>query len=260
MLALLFEPEGSEEEQMPYEYDDERVPYDLPSNVASRFADYLLGFPDSGMRIFADQLREGCDAAPAFVDYLLMHIAASMEKIGSKERYWVVWDELSEKAQSIAVQLAASNPWTGRRDDGRKLIRGMLAADIEWQRVDYESQDIALGKEQILEFAANAGMNPDVFESLTSLMYHFPSIFFESGIRTLSRHMEEGSPAGLLEGVNTKYHLERSVQHFLRIDETGPLPREMHKVCLEALSTFVESGSSRAYFLREHLIHSRRTL
>jgi hypothetical protein len=246
MLALLFEPGVSETEQVLDEYDDERIPYDLPLKIASRFSDYLLGFPDSGMRIFADQLRVGCDAAPAFIDYLLMHVAASTEKTRSKERYWVIWGELSEKVQSIAIQLAARTPWTGRGDDGRKLVRGMLAADIQWQRVDYETQDIALGKEQILEFVANAGMNPDVFEATASLMYHFPSIFFESGIRILSRHIGERDGAALLGGVNSKYYLERAIQHFLRIDETGPLPREMHRACLEALLISAQTSKLRS--------------
>jgi len=67
----------------------------------------------------------------------------------------------------------------------------MLAADVEWQKVDYETQDIALGKTLILEFAANAGKNPDVFEAMASLIYHFPAIFFEPRIRILSRHQRE---------------------------------------------------------------------
>ena len=69
----------------------------------------------------------------------------------------------------------------------------MLHVDIEWQKVDYERQDIALGKDSILEFATNAGKNPDVFEAMASLMYHFPTIFFEPGIHILATHLMEAN-------------------------------------------------------------------
>ena len=47
----------------------------------------------------------------------------------------------------------------------------MLKADIDWQKIDLENQDIAYGKDLLLEFATNAGKNPDVFEALAKLMY-----------------------------------------------------------------------------------------
>lgn len=260
ILTLLFESERSEDEDGFESGPEQRIHYELPLKLATRFSEYLLGLTESDIQIFVEQLREGCDTAPGFIDYLLLSIALATEKTGDKERYWIIWSKLSEKVQSIAVELAVHDYRTRQRDDRRKLIRGMLGADIEWQKVDYERQDIALGKDLILEFVTNAGKNPDVFEAMASLMYHFPSIFFEPGIRTLSRHQRQLGGASLLTGVNTKYYLERSVQRFLRIDETGPLSREMHQSCRVILSTIIESGSSGAYFLREHLIHSRRIL
>jgi len=260
ILTLLFESERSEDEDGPESGPEQDIPYRLPLNLAERFAEYLLGLSESDMQIFVERLREGCDTAPGFIDYLLLSIAVSTEQTQDKERYWIIWGKLSEKVQGIAVELAVYDYQTRQRDDRRKLIRGMLGADVEWQKVDYEHQDIALGKELILEFVTNAGKNPDVFEAMTSLMYHFPSIFFEPGIRILSRHQRELGGTSLLTGVNAKYYLERSVQRFLRIDETGPLSGEMHQSCRVMLSAIVESGSSGAYFLREHLIHSRRIL
>ncbi len=260
MLALLFKLEQPAHKDSPDEELEEDIHYAFPSNVAARFADYMLGFSESDIEIFVHQLREGCDVSPAFIDYLLLSIAVSTEKTQDKERYWMIWGKLSEKVQNIAIEIATGDSQTSQAYGKRKLIRGMLAADIEWQKVDYETQDIALGKTQILEFAANAGKNPDVFEALTSLMYHFPSIFSEPGLRILSRHQSEIGGTSLLTGVNTKYYLERSIQRYLRLDETGPLPREMHQACRVLLNALVESGSSGAYFLREHLIRSRRML
>jgi len=178
----------------------------------------------------------------------------------NKERYWVFWEKLSEKVQSIAIETSAHDYQARRRDDRRKLIRGMLGLDITWQKVDYENQYIALGKDLILKFVTNAGKNPDVFEAMASLMYHFPSVFFEPGVYILSKHQPETGGTSLFEGVNTRYHLDQSIQRFLRIDSTGPLSQKMHQSCLVLLDAIVESGSSRAYYLREHLIRSRRIL
>jgi len=258
ILTLLFEAHGPEEER-DFESDERlNIRYKLSSSLAERFAAYLLGLSEPDLDVFTEQLREGCDAAPSFINYLLLHVAVLTERTQEKERYWTIWRKLSAKVQDIAVELAAHNYYNAQRDDKRNLIRGMLAADIQRQKVDYESQDIALGKTSILQFVANAGTNHDVFEAMARLMYHFPSIFFETGIPLLSRYLRESRGAELLEGKNTRFFLERSIQRYLRVDETGPLSRRMHQSCRMILNGLVESGSSDAYFLREHLIHSRR--
>jgi len=160
--------------------------------------------------------------------------------------------------QAIAIETAERNSRYGEQGGSRKLIRGMLKADAPWQKLDYENQDIALGKELILEFVNNAGKNIDVFEALASLMYNFPKIFFEPGVHILAKYQIAVGGTRLLSGVNTAFYLEGAIQRFLQVDETGPLSRDMHQSCFALLDAIVETASSRAYYLREQLIHSRR--
>jgi hypothetical protein len=197
---------------------------------------------------------EGCNIAPDFMDYLILQVALIAERANKKEVYWQLWKELSQKVQELAIGLADSESRSRHQDSRRKLIRNMLHADTPWQKVDYENQDIVLGKELLLEFFKNAGKNLDVFEGLASLMYHFRSIFFEPGIHILSRHQREQGGTRLFSGVNTAFYLERAIQYFLQIDQTKPLPRNLHESCLVILNAIVETASSRAYYLREHLI------
>jgi hypothetical protein len=136
----------------------------------------------------------------------------------------------------------------------------MLQADSQWQKVEYENQYLTFGKDLLLEFAKNAGKNADVFGSLVSLIYHFPSIFFKSGIHILAKHQKEEGGTRLLLGVNTAFYLEIAIQHFLQLDQTGSLPRAMHESCFVLLNAIVETASARAYYIREHLIRSRRIL
>ena len=209
---------------------------------------------DSKFEDYIEQLRIGCKIAPTFVYYLVLCVAVEAEGKGEKEVYWQLWKELSREVQKIAIEVA------GKDSEYRGLIRGMLKADIDWQKIDYETQDIALGKDLLLEFVTNAGKNPDVFEALASLMYHFPSIFFESGVHILSKHQKDEGGTRLLSGINTAFYLERAIQGFLQVDQTGSLPRSMHESCFVLLNAIVETASSRAYYLREHLIRSRRIL
>lgn len=229
-------------------------------NFTKRFAEYLVSLGPAGFRTFADLLNEGCDTAPEFVDSLQLNVALVTENNNQKELYWTFWKELSKRVEEIAIATANQDSRYLSEKNSRKLIRGILLADAPWQKLDYERQDVALGKDLILEFVENAGKNSDVFEALGSLMYHFPRVFFQSGIHILSKHQSEVGGIRLLSGVNTAFYLEGAIQRFLQIDETGPLTREMHQSCFTLLDALVETASSRAYYLREQLIHSRRIL
>jgi len=262
MLSLFFAIEESTRKHR----QDDRIENDIwinaepRLNFTKRFAEYLVSLGASGFKIFADLLIEGCEIAPEFVDHLQLNVALVTENNNQKELYWTFWKGLSKKLENIAITTANQNRRYLSEKNSRKLIRGMLLADAPWQKLDYERQDIALGKDLILEVVENAGRNADVFEALSSLMYHFPRVFFQAGVHILAKHQAEEGGTRLLSGVNTAFYLEGSIQRFLQIDETGPLTREMHQSCFTLLDALVETASSRAYYLREQLIHSRRIL
>lgn len=262
MLSLFF----SVEESTRKHGRDDRIENDIwinaepRLNFTKRFADYLVSLGSAGFRMFADLLNQGCDTAPEFVDHLQLNVALVTENNNQKELYWIFWKELSKRVEEIAIATAHQGSQYHNEKNSRKLIRGMLLADAPWQKLDYERQDVALGKDLILEFVENAGKNVDAFEALSSLMYHFPRVFFQSGVHILAKHQSEVGGTRLLSGVNAAFYLEGSIQRFLQIDETGPLTREMHQSCFTLLDALVETASSRAYHLREQLIHSRRIL
>ena len=254
MLTLFFEAEQQKNRRISERDKNLDINYKIRLSFSKRFAKYLFYLQDSNFKDYVDQLRIGCKIAPNFVYYLVLCVAVEAERQGEKEVYWQLWKELSQEVQKIAIEFA------GKGSEYRDLIRGMLKADIDWQKIDYETQDMTLGKDLLLEFVTNAGKNPDVFEALASLMYHFPSIFFESGVHILSKHQKDEGGTRLLSGVNTAFYLERAIQGFLQVDRTGPLPRSLHESCFVLLNAIVETASSRAYYLREHLIRSRRIL
>ncbi|MFF2530284.1 ATP-binding protein [Brevibacillus sp. NPDC058079] len=258
ILTLIFEAEESERK---YRYDESEkieLPYELPSKFAEMFAGYFLSISEKNPTMFIEILRSGCDIAPEFMSSLLLYVEYFTEKMGNKKLYWGLWKQLSDKVQDIALRIAHKQDRDFRHDEKTKLIRDMLHADVPWQKVDYEKQDIALGKDLILGFVNNAGINPDVFGAMASLLYHFPTVFLEPGLHILSKHQRHIGGTQLLCRVNTPFYLERCIQRYLLIDNPTPVSEEMHQSCWILLDAIIETASSEAYYLREHLIRSRR--
>ena len=256
MLDIFFDAEQEESKNNRDRDNNLRIHCEIRLIFTDRFAQHLFCLNELNFQPYLEQLQIGCEIAPVFIDYLLIQILVIAERKSKKEIYWQLWKELSQKVQKIAIDTSSSNY---RSQDTRKLIRNMLQADSQWQKVEYENQYLTFGKDLLFEFAKNSGKNVDVFGSLASLIYHFPSIFFESGIHILSKHQKEDAGTRLLLR-DTAFYLEIAIQHFLQLDQTSSLPRAMHESCFVLLSAIVETASARAYYIREHLIRSRRIL
>jgi hypothetical protein len=254
LVALLLE----EEKQQNDNANERKIDYRLLGDFAKSFAWYFLSLTDQDQQIFMEHLRCGCNIAPNFMNYLLLNLDYFTKKSGRKELYWKIWRNLSKTVQGIALTLVQGYDRRGRRDERTKLIRRMLYADTPWLKSDYENQDIIFGKKLIIDFVENVGSNPDVFEAMASLMYHFPTIFFESGLQITAKYLQERGSEKLFLGVNTAFYLERALQRFLLLDNTITLPYAVHRDCCILLDAIVETASSGAYYLREHLIRSRR--
>ena len=257
MLDIFFDAEQEASKNNRDRNDNLRIHYEVRLIFTDRFAQHLFCLNELNFQPYLEQLQIGSEIAPAFIDYLLIQMTVIAERQNKKEIYWQLWKELSQKVQKIAIDTSSSNY---RSKDTRKLIRNMLQADSQWQKVEYENQYLTFGKNLLLEFVINAGKNADVFGSLASLIYHFPSIFFEAGIHILAKHQKEEGGTRLLLGRDTAFYLERAIQRFLQLDQTGSLPRAMHESCFVLLNAIVETASPRAYYIREHLIRSRRIL
>ncbi|OQW91929.1 MAG: ATP-binding protein [Thiotrichaceae bacterium IS1] len=259
MLTLCFKSE-QEEYNPPSERNElVKIHHETVLKFTRRFAEYLFHSHEPTVQNYIQLLRVGCDIAPSFMSYLLLCIAVESEKTGKKGSYWQFFQAFSQKVQKIAIEMRPHDD-DRPHDKKRELIRRMLKADLDWREIDSENQDIAYGKDLILEFVRNAGTNPTVFESLARLIYYFPSIFFESGIPILSKIQKEEGGIRLLSDKNTAFYLEEAIRRFLQLTQTGPLSKKMHESCFILLNAIVETASSRGYYLREYLVRSRKVL
>jgi hypothetical protein len=252
MLTFVFESEQRRNQHNFTEDQNLRIDHDMQQIFEECLSKHLFCLHTSNFQPFLEQLHAGCEVAPGFIHSLLLTVGVVAEKENKNEIYWQLWKGLSLKVQEIAIEPSKNT------SEYNRLIRGMLHVDASWQKTDKEVQYIIDGKDLILEFVRNAGKNPDVFESLASLIYHFPLIFLDPGIHILSKHQREKGGIILLSGVNTVLYLERSIQHFLQLNQTRFLSKSMYDSCLILLDATIETASSKAYYLREKIMRSRK--
>lgn len=257
ILTLLFEVEKSEDDYS-NSSNKEEISYEVPSDFAKEFANFWKSVSEKKLQTYSDLLCIGCEDAPDFIKTFLIYLDYYTELQNNKEVFWNVWGILAKKVQSISIDIGKSYNERSKYDKRRILIRSMLYVDTPWQKIDYKKQDIRYGISYITEFVEKAGANPDVFEAMSSLMYHFPKLFFDKGLLILSSFQSEEIEKNLLYSPNSIFYLEKSIHRYLMIDSASLLQRNVHQACLKLLNQLVERASSEAYYLREHLIRSRR--
>jgi len=264
MLALFAGAEYDSNSDENDENENEiKIDFELPIKFGRLLADHLFEMSDiDGKRQFVEQLQSGCNTSPNLVKWILLYTKIVADKTEKKDRYWKLWSQISENVQKIAIELTSKSQPSKYKNNQEKqqcqLIRNMLFADMQPQYVDHERDNISYGKDLIDNFVANAGKNEDVFEAMSSLMFHFPEIFFESGLRILSKHQKELGGTQISSD-NATFYLERCINRFL-YGGTSPILKEQYQSGLVLLDSLVETGSSSAYYLREYLIRSRRII
>lgn len=223
-------------------------------NIAYEFAEYYLSLQNTSDYITI--IRYGCKVAPHFTKLFLIKLDYITENIRRKEMYWSVFAAISNELEELA-QKGFTNSFH-QNNDGSKLIRSIMYLESNWTKIDFENQNIKYGSECILKFSSKSISNPNVFEGLCSLMHYFPDIFLVEGmsiistckIKVVSKHLDFNEHLiSILVSVLHKYLiLYSSVQ----------LGKSIYNYCLEILNVLVSRASAESYYLREHLLKSKR--
>jgi hypothetical protein len=259
LMVLLGEAEQNKDS---HEDDAIQFNYEIPVKFAKMLAEYLFDLTDSAIKqTFVKQLQSSCYTSPSLLYWILLYYQELANQYNSRKRYWDLWSEISEDMQKIAIERSKSKSRVSRFNrshdsDEQKLIRFMLYADIRPENVDYERDNVTLGQKHICNFVASAGINRDVFEAMTALMYYFPEIFFETGLKILSKKQTEVGGIDLLSPISS-FYLERCLNRFL-LSNSSPISIEKYQSCQVLLNALVENTSSGAYYLRDYLIRCRR--
>lgn len=262
MLTLIAKEEHDDTDNHNRKRNNIRMDYNLPIEFGRLFADYLLNSSEIDTKHqFEEQLELFCDTAPNLVKWILTYTFVSADKTKKQDSYWELWKQLSGIMQKIAVK-NAKNQYQSKKYENdlvkkqHKLIRDMLFSDLQPHQLEYEKENLIHGKELIIGFLENAGVNFEVFEAATKLIFHYPDIFFESGIKILSKHQKTIGGTQLLTK-NAAFYLEMCINRFLNGAKTS-ISKEEYRSCQILLDALVDTGSSGAYYLREHMVRSRK--
>lgn len=235
---------------------DEKINYEIKKQMRDCLSEHIVFSRGNNFMPFRELLVLGCSKAPGFIDLLKLSYHVAVEKEGDYDSIWALWCLLAPEAHKIALN-DVNERYIGLQNDLNQLLRGMMYADSPWQGHENEEKEMKQGAEYLLSFARGSAHNSHVFEALSSLIYNFYNVFFEEGILILAenysvnRHIIE-------KRVNTAFYIEMVVGRFLQIENRGTLSRKMYEICLLLLTGIVETGSARAYYLREELIRSRK--
>lgn len=235
---------------------DEKINYEIIKQIRDCFSEHVISSRKNNFMPFKDLLVLGCSKAPGFIYLLTLSYRVAVEKEGDYDAIWALWCLLAPEAHKIALN-DVNDRYIGLQNDLNKLLRGMMYADCPWQGHEDEERDMKRGAKYLLGFARQSAHNSHVFEALSSLIYNFYDVFFEEGIQILAEHFRVNRHI-IAKQVNTAFYIEMVVGRFLQIENRGTLSRRMYDICLLLLTGIVETGSARAYYLREELIRSRK--
>lgn len=169
---------------------------------------------------------------------------------------WVFWSILAQGVHNIASN-DIDDPYMGHQNDLNNLLRSMMFLEYTWDGVEKDISFMKVGAKNLLEFASKYNSNSNIFKGLSALIYNFHDIFFHEGIYILAENLS-ADPQLISKQGDTAFYLEMMLGRYLQFEERGMLSRKMYDACLFLLTSLVETGSARAYYLRENLVRSRR--
>lgn len=235
---------------------DKELHHEIKREIKECFIEHIVFSRNKNFHPYKSLLIEACQKAPAFMYSVKVSFEAEMERKNEPQSIWSLWNMLAPDVKKLA-QTEINVRYSGINTDSVHLLKDMLYSGRKWQGNIDEFRYISGGANEILQFAEETASNSYVFEGLASLIHYFPKLFFNKGISILANYFDKNSSI-ISKRVNTAYYLEMSIQHYLQVENLGSLPKEMFNSCMILLNGVIETGSARAYYLREHLIRSRK--
>lgn len=218
--------------------------------------EHLVSSREDSFENFKDLLIIGCNKAPSFMYFVKLLFETEMDKQEDFVSVWVFWSILAQGVHNIASN-DIDDPYMGHQNDLNNLLRSMMFLEYTWDGVEKDISFMKVGAKNLLEFASKYNSNSNIFKGLSALIYNFHDIFFHEGIYILAENLS-ADPQLISKQGDTAFYLEMMLGRYLQFEERGMLSRKMYDACLFLLTSLVETGSARAYYLRENLVRSRR--
>ncbi|WP_228200090.1 P-loop NTPase family protein [Acinetobacter baumannii] len=239
-----------------YSRNEEKINHEIIRQIQVCFIEQVIYSKKNNFEPFKELIISGCLKAPNFINLVKLSFDVAAEKEGDFDAIWTLWKIIEPELHKIALN-DVNEQYRTLQGDLNKLLCSELYANTPWQGHESERKCMERGAEYLLAFAGQSANNSHVFMALSSLIYNFYDLFFEKGIQILADKFTNNSKL-IAKQVNTSFYLEMSIGRYLQVENRGMLSHKMYRICLVLLTGLVETGSARAYYLREHLVRSRK--
>ena len=129
----------------------------------------------------------------------------------------------------------------------------------QWQPADYENMPVNSGVDYICSFAKETIQNPIVYEGLASLMYNFPSAFLRKGIIAQKDISDFDLDENFRRSPNAFFYMENNLFAFITQLDTNTIPAALYQSCKKILDALIRQSSSKAYYIRDYMLKSKKT-
>jgi hypothetical protein len=186
---------------------------------------------------------------------LLRQLSYIAEYNNTYTDFWLYWKKIANASMTI-INESSINSYDYKEKSIDELIESLLFSWVDWDPKYKGMEWIEHRIVDIENFVAKTGQNPDVVEAILKLYDHFTKKFRETGLFLMSNILKQHSVKVVKLGVNSRYYLERSVQHLINSQEFNQMRVNRHFIreLLFVLDSLIEMGSSQSYFLRERVL------
>ncbi|MDR0978729.1 MAG: hypothetical protein LBL91_02130 [Lachnospiraceae bacterium] len=220
------------------------------------FGNYFYQMEKCDLEKYYESIKIACNNAPDFMKWTLIHYKRLTEREKDSKKYWGFWNFISDIMREISKELNKGENY--KYDERRKILEEYIYLDTPWQSIDFKNPPIKEGVRYICDFTKESIQNPLVFEGISSLIYNFPKLILNEGLLTFNGLSEKEIENNLKKSNNSIFYLENILHSYIINLENNTLQNQIYNICEKILNSLVECASSKAYYVREYLIKSKK--
>lgn len=230
--------------------------YELLKYFSDFFGEFIYRLDNKYLKEYKTLLNETCNHAPYFMKWTLIRVRYLSEKNCNMDKYWNLFNIIFDTMQQISLELEKGENY--KFDKRKDILEEYIYLNTPWSKLDYQNPPIIDGIDYICKFVNTSNKNIIVFESMCSLIYHFPNLLIKKGILTFDSLTEQDIIYILEKNSNSVFYLENILHSFINNLDNNTLSEQEYKTCVKLLNSLIECASSKAYYTREYLIKSKK--
>lgn len=232
--------------------------FELLKYYTDFFGNYFYQMGLNDLDNYMEAINKACNNAPYFMRWTLLQYRLLTEKNNDTDKYWEFFNKISNIMIDISKELAIGEKY--KYEERVKILSEYIYLNTPWQPVDFEKPPISGGVKYICEFVKNSNNNVIVFEGISSLMYYFPELILKEGLITFKTLSENDIKSNLEKSSNSIFYLENLLHSYVINLENNTITKEFYNICENILNALVECASSKAYYIREYLMKSKKII